>query len=257
MRASERLVLRVVPDMPLLQPGDDLAATIAAAMDRASIEFDDGDILVVAQKAVSKAEGRYVDLATVAPSARARELAEEVGNDPRLVEVILSESKRVVRHAPNVMIVEHRRGYIMANGGVDKSNVAPDAGAEPVLLLPEDPDGAAEVLRVALVARFGKRIGVIISDSFGRPWRMGTVGVALGAAGIPSLRDLRGQPDLFGRPLQVTETGFADEVAAAASLLMGQAAEGRPVVIVSGLDLGSSHNPAAALIRSAKHDLFR
>lgn len=257
MSAPERLVLRVVPGLPLLQPGDDLAAILAAAMVRANIELSDDDIVVIAQKAVSKAEGRYVDLATIVPSARARELAEEVGNDARLVEVILSEAKRVVRHAPNVLIVEHQRGYIMANAGIDRSNVPPDAGAEPVLLLPKDPDGTAEKLRAALAARFGKRIGVIISDSFGRPWRKGTVGVAIGAAGIPALKDLRGRPDLFKRPLQVSETGFADEVAAAASLLMGQAAEGCPAVVVSGLDLSGVQNPAAALIRAAKEDLFR
>jgi coenzyme F420-0:L-glutamate ligase / coenzyme F420-1:gamma-L-glutamate ligase len=257
MKTPRRLTLSVVPGIPLLQPGDDLGAIIIAAIAKAELVLCDGDIVVVAQKAVSKTQGRTVDLATVTPSWHARELAVEVNKDPRLVEVILSESVRVVRKAPNVLIVEHRSGCIMANAGVDQSNVAPGAGEEPVLLLPIDADAAAEALCAALAAHFSKRLGVIINDSFGRPWRKGTVGIALGAAGIPSLRDLRGKPDLGGRPLQVTETGFADEVAAAASLLMGQADEGHPVVIVSGFDLTEAPIPARALIRPAAEDLFR
>ena len=257
MTRRERLTLAAVPDIPLLRPGDDLAAIIIAALERAQLAPREGDILVVAQKVVSKAQGRYVDLATVVPSAHARELAQAVEKDPRLVEVILSESARVLRHAPGVLVVEHRLGYIMANAGVDRSNVAPDAGAEPVLLLPDDPDAAAAALRAAVVAYFGKEIGVIVSDSFGRPWRQGTVGVAIGAAGVASLQDLRGHPDLYGRPLQVSETGFADEVAAAASLLMGQADEGFPVVLVSGLAVSRPPLAARTLIRPEADDLFR
>jgi coenzyme F420-0:L-glutamate ligase/coenzyme F420-1:gamma-L-glutamate ligase len=214
-------------------------------------------VLVVAQKVVSKAQGRYVDLAMVTPSARAKEVAVEVDKDPRLVEVILGESSRVVRSSPNVLIVEHRMGFIVANAGVDRSNVPPSAGAEPVLLLPEDPDAAAEALRAQLERHFGVRLGVVINDSFGRPWRRGTVAVALGAAGIPALNDLRGQPDLYGVPLMVTETALADELAAAASLLMGQADEGHPVVLVSGLPTTEVPIPARALIRPASEDLFR
>jgi coenzyme F420-0:L-glutamate ligase / coenzyme F420-1:gamma-L-glutamate ligase len=257
MKTPRRLTLSVVPGIPLLQPGDDLGAIIIAAIAKAELVLCDGDIVVVAQKAVSKTQGRTVDLATVTPSWHARELAVEVNKDPRLVEVILSESVRVVRKAPNVLIVEHRSGCIMANAGVDQSNVAPGAGEEPVLLLPIDADAAAEALCAALAAHFSKRLGVIINDSFGRPWRKGTVGIALGAAGIPSLKDLRGRPDLNGRPLQFTESGFADEVAAAASLLMGQADEGHPVVLVSGFALTDAPIAARALIRPAAEDLFR
>jgi coenzyme F420-0:L-glutamate ligase / coenzyme F420-1:gamma-L-glutamate ligase len=257
MTTPRRLTLSVVPGIPLLQPDDDLGAIIIAAIDKAELVLSDGDIVVVAQKAVSKCQGRYVDLATVTPSWHARQIAIEVDKDPRLVEVILSESVRIVRKAPNVLIVEHRSGCIMANAGVDQSNVAPAAGQEPVLLLPMDSDATAEALCAALAARFSKRLGVIVSDSFGRPWRRGTVGIALGAAGIPSLRNLRGKPDLSGRPLQVTETGFADEVAAAASLLMGQADEGHPVVLVAGLAAAEASIPARALIRPAAEDLFR
>ncbi len=257
MKTPARLTLSVVPGIPLLLPGDDLGAIIVAALDKAGLIPSDGDIIVVAQKAVSKAQGRYVDLAAIKPSWHARELAVEVNKDPRLVEVILAESVRIVRKAPNVLIVEHRSGCIMANAGVDQSNVAPAAGEEPVLLLPINSDAVAEAVRTTLTEHYAKRLGVVVSDSFGRAWRRGTVGIALGAAGIPSLKDLRGKPDLHGRPLQFTETGFADEVAAAASLLMGQADEGNPVVLVSGFALTDPPIAARALIRPAAEDLFR
>jgi len=257
MRIPERLTLSAVPGIPLIESGDDLGAIIIAATVGASLEVGDGDIFVVAQKAVSKAQGRAVDLATVKPSASALSLAAEVGKDPRLVEVILSESVRVVRKRPGLIIVEHRCGWIMANAGVDQSNVPAGVGAQTVLLLPKDCDGTAQSLRAAFTAHFHKRLGVVINDSFGRPWRRGTVGVALGSAGVPALWDLRGQPDLNHRPLKVTETGFADEVAAAASLLMGQADEGRPVVLVSGFAASEAAIAARALIRPAADDLFR
>jgi coenzyme F420-0:L-glutamate ligase/coenzyme F420-1:gamma-L-glutamate ligase len=212
---------------------------------------------VLAQKVVSKAEARYIDLATVVPSARAQSLAAEVEKDPRLVEVILGESRRVVRRRPGILIVEHRLGFVMANAGVDRSNVDPEAGAEPVLLLPRDPDGSAATLLARLSAHFGKPLAVIISDSWGRAWRRGTVGVALGAAGLPAVMDLRGRPDLFGHELRVTETGFADEIASAASLLMGQAAEATPAVLVSGLSWSAPSMPANALLRPPEEDLFR
>ncbi len=243
--------------MPLLTPGDDLGAIIIASIEKAGLALDDGDIVVVAQKIVSKAEGRYVDLATVIPSSRANELAAQVEKDPRLVEVILSEAVRVVRQSPGVLIVEHRAGYVMANAGIDRSNVDSSEGDEPVLLLPHDADAAAEELRAQFANRFGKRLGVVINDSFGRPWRRGTVGVALGAAGISALADQRGRLDLNGYPLQVTETALADEVASAASLLMGQADERNPVVLVSGLASADVSIPASALIRPAEADLFR
>jgi len=241
----------------LVEPGDDLAAITVAAFAANGIVPEDGDVLVVAQKIVSKAEGRYVDVATVQPSERAIALAAELDKDPRFVEVVLSESKRVVRHRPGLLIVEHRLGLVMANAGIDHSNVPTDDGVDRVLLLPEDPDRSARALREHLVRVFGTGIAVIVSDSFGRAWRKGTVGIALGAAGLPALVDLRGHPDLFGRALLVTETGFADEIAAAASLLMGQADEAMPMVLVRGLAWSAPEVPAAALIRPAEHDLFR
>jgi len=251
------VTLTPVPDIPMVRPGDDLAGLVIAACERSALTLQDGDIVVVAQKIVSKAEGRYVDLATVAPSARAQSLAAQVNKDPRLVEVILRESRRVVRHRPGVLIVEHQLGYVMANAGIDRSNVDPAAGAEPVLLLPRDPDASARRLLEGLAARFGQRLGVIVTDSFGRAWRRGTVGVALGAAGLPALVDMRGRPDLYGHALRVTSTGFADEVASAASPLMGQADEARPVVLVRGLAWSGPPAPAATLIRPPHEDLFR
>ncbi len=244
-------------EFPLVRPGDDLAALLIGAIEKTRHGVAAGDVLVIAQKIVSKAEGRYVDLARIAPSARAQSLARETEKDPRLVEVILGETRRVVRHRPGVLIVEHRLGFIMANAGVDRSNVDPAAGAEPVLLLPRDPDASAATLHQSLAAHFGEAPAIIISDSFGRAWRRGTVGIALGAAGLPALMDLRGQPDLYGRELRVTETGFADEIAAAASLLMGQGNEGIPAVLLRGLSWFAPALPAAQLIRPAEEDLFR
>jgi coenzyme F420-0:L-glutamate ligase/coenzyme F420-1:gamma-L-glutamate ligase len=251
------VTLTRIPDIPLVRPGDDLAALIVAACERSALAPADGDVVAVAQKIVSKAEGRYLDLAEVKPSARAENLAAEVGKDPRLVEVILGESRRVVRHRPGVLIVEHRLGFVMANAGVDRSNVDPATGAEPVLLLPRDPDASAAGLRNRLAARFRSKLAVVITDSWGRAWRRGTVGVALGAAGLPALMDLRGRPDLFGHDLRVTQTGFADEIASAASLVMGQADEARPAVLVRGLAWSGAPAGVATLIRAADEDLFR
>ncbi|HEX3952466.1 MAG TPA: coenzyme F420-0:L-glutamate ligase [Stellaceae bacterium] len=243
--------------VPLVKPGDDLGMITLAAYAATGLVPEDGDVLVVAQKIVSKSENRIVDVATIEPSEQAVALAAEVDKDPRFVEVVLSESRRVVRHRPNLMIVEHRLGYVMANAGIDHSNVAPADGIDRVLLLPVDPDGSAEALRQALAGASGKKVAVIISDSFGRPFRRGTVGIALGAAGLPAVIDWRGHPDLFGRILEVTETGFADEIAAAASLVQGQAAEATPIVLVRGLVWSAPDAPGAALVRPAEHDLFR
>jgi coenzyme F420-0:L-glutamate ligase/coenzyme F420-1:gamma-L-glutamate ligase len=204
--------------------------------------------LAIAQKIVSKAEGRSIALASVAPSQAARDLATQTGKDARLVELILSESERVVRARPNLIIVKHRLGFVMANAGIDQSNVGEDGQA---LLLPRDPDASA----AALAARLG--LPVVITDSFGRAWRRGTVGVAIGAAGLPALQDLRGRPDLFGRTLMVSITGFADEIAAAAGLVMGQGAEGQPAVLLRGLAWSGAVNPAAELLRPAQEDLFQ
>lgn len=254
--SSRSLTLTALAGLPLVAPGDDLAALLAAALRRTAIAPEAGDILVVAQKVVSKAEGRIVDLRGVVPSARAAALATEVGKDARLVEIILSESSEVVRHRKDVLIVAHRLGFVMANAGVDQSNVAADEG-ECVLLLPRDPDASAAALKTKLDREFGAELGVIINDSFGRAWRNGVVGVALGAAGVPSLRDMVGAPDLFGRQMRVTEVAVADEIAAAASLLMGQAAEGQPAVHVRGLVCDAPAVPASALLRPKEMDLFR
>jgi coenzyme F420-0:L-glutamate ligase/coenzyme F420-1:gamma-L-glutamate ligase len=252
-----QLTITGLRGVPLVKAGDDLAALTLAAYDATGLAPADGDVLVVAQKIVSKSEGRTVDVASVVPSPQAVALAAEVEKDPRLVEVILSESRRIVRHRPNLMIAEHRLGYVMANAGIDHSNVAPDDGTERVLLLPVDPDGSAEALRRQLAERTGRCIAIIVSDSFGRPFRRGTVGIALGAAGLPAVIDWRGHPDLFGRKLEVTETGFADEIAAAASLVQGQADEATPIVLVRGLSWSAPDAPGAALVRPPEHDLFR
>jgi coenzyme F420-0:L-glutamate ligase/coenzyme F420-1:gamma-L-glutamate ligase len=252
---SSALELLALPGIPMVREGDDLAALIIDAL--GSHELRDGDVVVLAQKVVSKAEGRTIDLATVTPSPEAEKLAAETGKDARIVEVILSESTRVVRSRPNLIIVQHQLGFVMANAGVDQSNVAPADGGHRVLLLPRDPDASAEALRTRLEQRFGARVGVIISDSFGRAWRRGTCGIAIGAAGLPSLIDLRGQPDLFGRTLEVSIIGFADEIAAAASLLQGQASEAQPVVLVRGLDWTAPNAPARELVRPLEEDLFQ
>jgi coenzyme F420-0:L-glutamate ligase / coenzyme F420-1:gamma-L-glutamate ligase len=255
--ASGLVNLMPLDGIKLVEPGDDLGAIAVEAFTANGVVPETGDVLVVAQKIVSKAEGRYVEVASVEPSARAIALAAEVDKDPRFVEVVLSESKRVVRHRPGLLIVEHRLGFVMANAGIDHSNLPTAGGIERVLLLPEDPDGSARRLRENLVQIFATDIAVVISDSFGRPWRKGTVGIALGTAGLPAVVDLRGLPDLFGRELLVTETGFADEIAAAAGLLMGQADEAIPMVVIRGLRWSAPEVPAAALIRPAEHDLFR
>lgn len=250
-------------DLPLVEAGDDLAAIILEGSSGSDWSLEDGDVVVIAQKIVSKAEGRTVRLADVEPSDRALEIAAQVHKDPRLVEVILGEAKQVIRTKPGVLIVEDRRGLILANAGVDHSNVAqdPDSADEEntVLLLPEDPDASAEGLRAGLEERTGARVGVIITDSLGRPWRLGTVGFAIGVAGFPALLDLRGRPDLFGQKLRTTDVGEADQVAAAASLLMGQVDEGRPVVVVRGLGYpeGTTEASAKALLRPADEDMFR
>jgi coenzyme F420-0:L-glutamate ligase/coenzyme F420-1:gamma-L-glutamate ligase len=253
---SRSVVLTALEGLPLVSPGDDLAALLGAALRRAQIVPVDGDVVVVAQKVVSKAEGRIVDLASVVPSARALELAKEVRKDPRLVEVILSESTEVVRHRADVLIVAHRLGFVLANAGVDQSNVAPET-AQRVALLPRDPDGSAADLKVRLDRDFGADLGVIINDSFGRPWRKGVVGVALGAAGVGALWNLVGTPDLFGRRMQVTEVAIADQIAGAASLVMGESHEGVPGVHVRGVARAAEPAPASILIRPKETDLFR
>jgi coenzyme F420-0:L-glutamate ligase/coenzyme F420-1:gamma-L-glutamate ligase len=254
---TERLELFAVAGLPLVRAGDDLSALISAGLDRAEQSLRDRDVVVIAQKIVSKAEGRTVDLGSVTPSEKALELAREVGKDPRIVEVVLSDSVKVVRSRPNLMIMQHRLGFVMANAGVDQSNVTAADGHQHALLLPLDADRSAELIRERLADRYRADVAVVISDSFGRPWRRGTVGVAIGAAGLPALIDLRGQPDLFGRTLEVSIIGFADEIAAAASLLQGQAAEAQPVVVLRGLTWQAPNAPVADMVRPPEEDLFQ
>jgi coenzyme F420-0:L-glutamate ligase / coenzyme F420-1:gamma-L-glutamate ligase len=245
-----------VSGIPLIETGDDLNAIIAEALRQAEIALRQGDILVVTSKIVSKAEGRWVDLNTVAPDEEAVRLAEQCGKDPREVAVILAETREVSRVRQGVLVVRHKLGFVCANAGVDHSNARP--GGQWRLLLPSDPDGAARALSEHLSRLVGAPIGVVISDSHGRPFRLGTVGVAIGSAGIPALWDLRGRPDLFGMALRVTDVGFADELAAAAGLVLGQANEAIPVVVVRGLTfLPDDAQTAANLIRPAELDLYR
>ncbi len=257
MTSAAELRLIALPDFPPVASGDDLAALTVSALARGAVQLLPDDVLVFAQKVISKAEGRRIDLADVAPSAKAQELSQTVQKDPRLVELVLRESRRVVRSAKDVLIVEHRLGLIMANAGIDQSNVADPTSGEFALLLPEDPDASATRLRDGLRALTGCAPAIVISDSFGRPWRIGTVGVAIGCAGLAATLDLRGRTDMFGRPLRVTVVGHADEIASAASIVMGQANEARPVVLVRGLASQAPHQPAAALIRPQQQDLFR
>jgi coenzyme F420-0:L-glutamate ligase/coenzyme F420-1:gamma-L-glutamate ligase len=250
------LTLTPLPDIPTIQPGDDLVAFIVQALERAGIMLLNGDVLVLAQKIVSKAEGRLVDLRQVEPSGEARELALRTSKDPRLVELVLRESKCVLRSRPGAIIVEHRLGFVCANAGIDHSNVRGD-DENWVLLLPHDPDASAHQLRMRLEAIYGVRLGVLIIDSHGRAWRLGTVGTTIGISGLPGVVDLRGQPDLFDYHLQITEVGAADELAAAASLVMGQAAEGTPVVHARGFPYALRDSSIQEILRPKEQDLFR
>ncbi|MGO8996640.1 MAG: coenzyme F420-0:L-glutamate ligase [Polyangiaceae bacterium] len=257
---SHRLEVLSVPGLPLVGRGDDVPALVARALSDAGLKLADGDVLVVTSKLLSRAEGRFVELPRVEPSPRAIELGREVGKDPRAVELILRESTAVSRKAPGVLVVRHRLGFVVANAGIDASNSVPP-GAPPhsgpwVLLLPEAPDASAAAIRARVQADSGAKIGVVITDSFGRPFRVGTVGVAIGVSGLPPVWDRRGEPDLFGRALETTITALADQVAAVADLVAGQAAERRPVTLVRGLSFDPSEEGASALLRSAKEDLY-
>jgi coenzyme F420-0:L-glutamate ligase/coenzyme F420-1:gamma-L-glutamate ligase len=253
---APELTLRALPGLPRVAPGDDLGRLIAAALARAGLALADGDVLVVTSKILSRAEGRFVDLASVTPSAAALDLAHASGKDPRLVELILRESRAVSRVGPNVIIVRHRLGLVSANAGIDQSNAQPPEappGSGPwVLLLPESPDASAERIRRAL----HPGIGVVVSDSLGRPFRLGTVGAAVGVAGLPALWDRRGERDLGGRVLEQTITALADQVAAAADLVAGQAAEGRAVVHVRGLQFPVGEHAVGELLRPVDEDLY-
>ena len=251
-----------LPGIPLIREGDDLTALVLAAITRAGTALAPGDVLVLAQKIVSKAEGRLVPLDGVKVGAEAAALAAETGKDPRLVQLILDESTTVVRkragtpERPGVIVVEHRCGWVHANAGIDQSNLEGEAGAS-ALLLPLDTDASAARLRAALGDATGVHPGVVVSDSAGRAWRVGTVGIALGSAGVEAVQDLRGAPDLVGRTLEVTVVGRADEIAAAAGLVMGQAGEALPAVLIRGLAPYDGEATAAELVRPAREDLFR
>jgi coenzyme F420-0:L-glutamate ligase/coenzyme F420-1:gamma-L-glutamate ligase len=241
-----------LPGLPEIRTGDELSEQIEKAARRARIHFENGDILVIAQKIVSKVEGAVVRLATILPSLQAQTIADRQKKDPRLVEAILKESRRLVRTDP-VLIAETRHGFVCANAGVDHSNVP---GEDIVTLLPRDPDQSARNLAAALRQRTGMRVAVIISDTFGRPWRLGLTNVAIGASGVPVLHDLRGTRDRDGKPLVATILAVADELAAAAGLLMRKSA-GSPVILIRGYRYKPSSDPATRIIRPAAEDLFR
>jgi coenzyme F420-0:L-glutamate ligase/coenzyme F420-1:gamma-L-glutamate ligase len=252
-----KLNIFAIEGLPNVGASTDVADVIVKGLADNGLRFIDGDIVVIAQKIISKAEGRLVDLTTITPSPRARELAAVTGKEPRLVELNLLESSSILRAAPNTLIVRHRLGHVMANAGIDRSNIeTANDNEDLVLLLPQDPDLSASVLRDRLQAAASVRLGVIISDSFGRAWRLGTIGIAIGVAGPPALHDRRGDIDLFGRELRTTQVGFADAVAAAAVLVMGEGNEGYPVVVVRGCSWEESGQNIRDVIRPAAQDLF-
>ncbi|MCY4060966.1 MAG: coenzyme F420-0:L-glutamate ligase [Chloroflexi bacterium] len=255
MTCAPKLIAYAIPGIPLIRADDDIIAIIIKRADVAGIGLRTGDTLVVSSKIVSKSLGRLVALGGIEPSAAAQALAAETGKDPRLVELILRQSRRVSRKRQGVLVTEHHLGLVSANAGVDQSNI--EAGDDMALLLPIDPDGAASEFRASIRRRLGLDVAVIISDTHGRPFRVGNVGVAIGAAGLPTVKDLRGQQDLYGRVLEVTQVAYADLVASAAHLLCGEADEGLPAILLRGLDLGAPHGRAADLNRAAEHDLYR
>lgn len=254
---ATRLELIALSDFPLVQPGDDLASLIADSLRDNDLVLLEGDVLVIAQKIISKAENCYVRLADVVPGAEALALAERTDKDARQVELILRECVEVIRSRPGVIIVEHRNGYVHANAGIDKSNIETDPDDPRVLLLPRDPDRSARELRQSLYNSLGVAPQVIINDSMGRAWRNGTVGLAIGTAGLDPLNNQVGEQDMFGNILEVTEPAVADELAAGASLLMGQAAQACPVVLARGAGLRSANTGSKALIRDRSMDMFR
>ena len=260
LRVGSELLVRAIAGVPTIEPGDDLFEVIVSSLANTETELADGDVIVVTSKIVSRAEGCFVDLGDVSPSDTARELGDEVDKDPRLVELILRESTGVSRKTAGALIVRHRLGFVSANAGIDASNAAPPSASEGsgpwVLTLPRDPDATAAALRAKLAERFSAQVAVVITDSWGRPFRHGTVGFAVGVAGVPPLWDRRGATDRHGRPLEATESAIADSIAAAADLVAGQADEGRPVMLVRGLRFQPSRDSAETLLRDPQNDLY-
>jgi coenzyme F420-0:L-glutamate ligase/coenzyme F420-1:gamma-L-glutamate ligase len=257
MAAPAELTLRALDGVPMVKAGDDLTGIVLDAISASGLSLQPGDVVVLAQKIVSKAEGRLVELRGIEPSPEAVEIAARSDKDPRVVQLILDESDEILRVRPGAVIVGHRLGFVAANAGIDQSNIGNGDDDDRVLLLPLDPDGTCDRLRGELKARTGIDVAVVIIDSIGRAWRNGTVGTAIGVSGMPGLLDLRTKPDLFGRPLKTSELGFADELASAASLVMGQSSEGRPVVLARGVPYARREGSAHELIRPKEIDLFR
>ncbi|MCX6054598.1 MAG: coenzyme F420-0:L-glutamate ligase [Chloroflexi bacterium] len=259
MSSNNILTFSAILNFPLIKGGDDLAKIIIESLISQSISLEDGDVIVIAQKIVSKAEGRIVNIQKIKPSREAYNLAKITKKDPKFVQIVLNESNKVIRTGINTLIVEHKRGFICANAGIDHSNVIEEKGGSHnyYLLLPEDPDASASRIRKELESYYKVKMGVVIIDSHGRAWRNGTVGIAIGISGIPGLVDLRGKEDLFGFKLQITTVGAADELAAGASLIMGQASEGTPCVHVRGFPYELRDSKLEELIRPEAMDLFR
>ena len=260
VNVSLEILVRAVDGVPTIDRGDDLVEVIVSSLERANIELRDGDVLVIASKIVSRAEDCFVDLSTVEPTEAAKALGVEVEKDPRLVELILRESESVSRRTKGALIVRHRLGFVSANAGIDASNAvptgAPDHSGPWVLTLPRDPDATARTLCGHLTKRFSANVGVIVTDSWGRPFRRGTVGFALGSSGIPPIRDRCGARDRHGRELEATETATVDAVAAAADLVAGQADESRPLILVRGLRFEPSSESSRTILRDPENDLY-
>lgn len=251
------ITVTAIKGFPLVASGFDIVAATLACLAKQELMIQSGDIFVFTQKIVSKAEGREVNLKDVVPGAEARKLSIETGKDPRLIELILSESEQIIRKASDLIVAEHRLGIILANAGIDHSNIRADDVGDWVLLLPLNPDSTSRRYRQQIYKSTEKDVGVIISDSVGRAWRNGTVGLAIGVAGLPAIEDHRGKPDLFGVPLISSQEAIADELASAASLVQGQAAEGRPVALIRGIETKDEASSAKSLIRPKEVDLFR
>ena len=252
---ASTMSFHTLADFPHVQPGDDLAQQIADCLAANGLTLEPGDLVALAQKVVSKAEGRYRRLDDVVPTREAEDWAQRTGKDAQLVQITLDEANHVLRYRPNLLVVEQRLGMVMANAGIDQSNI--DGAGEQVLLLPEDPDRSAEALAGALERLTGVRPAILITDSVGRAWRIGTCGIAIGAAGIRSVDDIRGDDDMMGRELKVSIVGHGDQLAAAACVAMGEGAEGTPAVLIRGLPVEPEPLPASALVRPAIDDMFR